>query len=231
MSKKNFSAFTLIEMLVVIAIIATIAAFAVPALTNAMTKGQMTGTMNNARQLYLAGYQMSLDGSNNSDANLSWPGDYASGTMTNLQAYATALVQNGYLQTSDLPKVLSAPGATCTATSSTANNQTTVTLSGTRSALKVYPVTSNDGSNVIFAVTSNYTYDTAFPATPTSPYGDKGFVVVRKGGDGSVLRKANATATAGATGTAAFESTVGKKPGEAAGTVSAGDPTGVLTYP
>ncbi len=230
MTKKNRSAFTLIEMLVVIAIIATIAAFAVPALTNAMTKGQMTGTMNNARQLYLAGYQMSLDGSNNSDANLSWPGDY-SPALANLQAYVTNLVQNGYLQVSDLPKLLSAPGATCTATSSTANNVTTVTLSGTKSALKVYPVTSNDGSNVIFAVTSNYTYDTAFPATPAGPYGDKGFVVIRKGGDGSVLRKANATATAGAAGTAAFESTVGKKPGEAAGTVTAGDPNGVLTYP
>ena len=68
--------FTLIELLVVIAIIATIAAFAVPALTSALTRGQMTGTMNNARQLYLAGYQMALDGSTNSDANLAWPGDY-----------------------------------------------------------------------------------------------------------------------------------------------------------
>jgi len=66
------SAFTLIELLVVIAIIATIAAFAVPALTSALTRGQMTGTMNNARQLYLAGYQMSLDGTTNSDATLAW---------------------------------------------------------------------------------------------------------------------------------------------------------------
>jgi type II secretory pathway pseudopilin PulG len=218
-------------MLVVIAIIATIAAFAVPALTNAMTKGQLTGTMNSARQLYLAGYQMSLDGSNNSDPNLAWPGDYPAGQMTTLQEYCSALVQNGYLQTSDLAKILSAPGANCTATSSTANNVTTVTLSGTKSALKVYPVTSNDGSNTIFSVTSNYVYDTAFPANPPSPYGDKGFVVVRKGGDGSVLRKGNATAAAGAAGISSFESTVGKKPGEAPGTVTAGDPAVVLKYP
>lgn len=78
------AAFTLIELLVVIAIIATIAAFAVPALTSALTKGQMTGTVNNARQLYLAGYQMSLDGTTNSDANLAWPGDYSAGTLTKL---------------------------------------------------------------------------------------------------------------------------------------------------
>ena len=31
-------------------------------------------------------------------------------------------------------------------------------------------------SNVIFAVTSNYTYDTDFTAAPPNPYGDKGFV-------------------------------------------------------
>ena len=227
MTRKQDSAFTLIEMLVVIAIIATIAAFAVPALTNAMSKGQLTGTMNNARQLYLAGYQMSLDGANNSDANLQWPGDYA--TAPTLQTYCQSLVTNGYLQGSDIPKILSAPGATCTATTGTdANGNQTVTLGG-KSALKVYPVKSNDPSNVIFAVTANYTYDTAFAVPAPNPYGDKGFVVVRKGGDGSVLRKANATATAGQT--AAFESTVGKKPGEAEGTVTPGDPQGVMKLP
>jgi prepilin-type N-terminal cleavage/methylation domain-containing protein len=230
MIKHTRSAFTLIELLVVIAIIATIAAFAVPALTSALTKGQMTGTMNNARQLYLAGYQMSLDGSTNADSNLAWPGDYASG-VTTLQAYVEKLVQNDYLKASDLPKILSAPGATCTATASSATPPA-VTLSGT-SGLKVYPITSSDASNVIFAVTSNYTYDTAFssPPSPANPYGDKGFVVVRKGGDAAVLRKSNAVAAAGATGAAAFESTVGKKPGDAQGTVTPGDPANTLKQP
>ncbi len=54
--KTNRAGFTLIELLVVIAIIAALAAFAVPALTSALTRGQMTGTLNNARQFYLAGY-------------------------------------------------------------------------------------------------------------------------------------------------------------------------------
>src|ERR1700745_2715891 len=94
---RNEGGFTLIELLVVIAIIATIAAFAVPALTSALTKGQMTGTINNARQLYLAGYQMALDGSSNNDANLAWPGDYTSG-ISNLQDYVQKLVQNDYLK-------------------------------------------------------------------------------------------------------------------------------------
>src|ERR1700692_44504 len=107
---KTNKAFTLIELLVVIAIIATIAAFAVPALTSALTRGQMTGTLNNARQLYLVGYQMSLDGSTNSGAHLAWPGDYTTGVVS-LQDYCGKLVGNDYLKGSDLPKVLSAPGA------------------------------------------------------------------------------------------------------------------------
>jgi prepilin-type N-terminal cleavage/methylation domain-containing protein len=229
MGNRKNSGFTLIELLVVIAIIATIAAFAVPALTSALTKGQMTGTMNNARQLYLAGYQMALDGSANADANLAWPGDYTP-ALANLQDYCTKLVQNDYLKASDLAKILSAPGATCTA-SATSTTPPGVTLSG-RSGLKVYPVTSADASNVIFAVTSNYTYDTPFTGTPPNPYGDKGFVVVRKGGDASVLRKSNAAAASSSTAdVSAFESSVGKKPGQAQGTVSAGDPSPVLTYP
>ena len=80
-TNKSSSAFTLIELLVVIAIIAILAAFAVPALTSALKKGQMTGTMNNARQLYLAGFQQANDGAANGDPAYSWPGDNGIGTM------------------------------------------------------------------------------------------------------------------------------------------------------
>ena len=73
--KKYFSAFTLIELLVVIAIIAILAALAVPALTSALAKAQQTGTMNNARQLYLAQFQMSNDGAATGDTTSAWPGD------------------------------------------------------------------------------------------------------------------------------------------------------------
>ena len=71
MNKHYSPGFTLIELLVVISIIAVL----VPALTQALTKGQMTGTMNNARQLYLAGFQMATDGAANSNQAYSWPGD------------------------------------------------------------------------------------------------------------------------------------------------------------
>src|SRR5437773_5892915 len=153
MKTKALSAFTLIEMLVVIAIIATIAAFAVPALTSAMTKGQMTGTMNNARQLYLAGYQMALDGASNSDGNRAWPGDYTSG-VTTLQAYVEKIVQNDYLKGGDLGKILTAPGASCTATTTASPPPISVTLAGTP-GVKVYKVKDADPSNTIFAVSAN----------------------------------------------------------------------------
>src|SRR5205823_3874376 len=122
MKIRSQSAFTLIEMLVVISIIAVLAAFAVPALTSALTKGQMTGTLNNARQMYLAGQQMALDGSANSDPNLVWPGDDA--TITTMSQYATRLVRNDYLKVGDLTKLLSAPGAGCTASSDNATPPT-----------------------------------------------------------------------------------------------------------
>ena len=72
---KSSSGFTLIELLVVIAIIAILAALAVPALTSALNKAQMTGTMNNARQLYLAQFQMANDGTATGDPSSAWPGD------------------------------------------------------------------------------------------------------------------------------------------------------------
>src|SRR5216684_4331346 len=98
MRKHNPSGFTLIELLVVIAIIAVLASFAVPAITSALTKGQLVGTVNNARQYYLAGYQMALDGNTNADVNYQWPGDY-NPAITKLSDYSTRLVANQYLKT------------------------------------------------------------------------------------------------------------------------------------
>ncbi len=190
MKNKTSAAFTLIELLVVIAIIAVLAALAVPALTNALTRGQMTGTMNNARQLYLAGFQMATDGATNSDPNYSWPGGDPS--VTTLQDYCSKLVENDYLKAGDLQKVLNAPGTTLQVTPPSGANGT-IGMTGT-SALKVYRIRESDASNTIFAVSANYTYNQALPASAV-PYGDKGFVVMRKGGDASIFRKNQATQT------------------------------------
>src|SRR5438876_10704331 len=109
---KPSSAFTLIELLVVIAIIAILAALAVPALTSALAKAQMTGTMNNARQMYLAQFQMSNDGAASGDSSSGWPGDLITlGTVTDLNSYVNVLLAKGYLKGGDILKLMSAPGA------------------------------------------------------------------------------------------------------------------------
>ena len=215
MTKRKSAGFTLIELLVVISIIAILAALAVPALTNALNKGQMTGTMNNARQLYLAAFQMATDGATNSDPNYSWPGD---GTPpATLAEYCTKLVQNDYLKVGDLQKILNAPGAACTVATSGTGSTATVTLSGT-SALKVYLVQDVSPSNTLFAATTNFVYNTSLRATDV-PYGDKGFVVMRKGGDAGTFKKNQAVAGSGTTAAPTYQSTIGRVPGDTEGTL------------
>ena len=202
-------------MLVVIAIIAVLAAFAVPALTSALARGQMTGTMNNARQLFLAGQQMALDGTTNSDPSLGWSGDITTpAPVTTLVSYCDKLLQNNYLTRGDLQKILSAPGANCTVTGGTvAADGTYSALTGISSpGLKVYRVKENNPSNTLFAATANYTYNTALVNTSV-PYGDKGFVVQRKGGDAAIFKKAQATGSA-----STIQTLVGRLPDDVEGT-------------
>jgi prepilin-type N-terminal cleavage/methylation domain-containing protein len=240
MRKHSVAAFTLIEMLVVIAIIATLAAFAVPALTSALTQGQLTGTMNNARQLFLAAQQMALDGASNSDPNYGWPGDLTTsaaggagggsgGAITTLEEYSNRLVQNDYLKAGDLQKLLNAPGAACTVNSTDSNGTTTVTLTG-KSALKVYKVKETDPANSVFSVTNNFVYNTALAAT-AAPYGDKGFVVIRKGGDAAKYKKNQATSAGFSSDARKYQNAIGKLPGDPDGTPSTESSTNVLTGP
>jgi prepilin-type N-terminal cleavage/methylation domain-containing protein len=220
---KSSSAFTLIELLVVIAIIAILAALAVPALTSALSKAQQTGTMNNARQLFLAQFQMSNDGSATGDATSAWPGDLPTVPAT-LVDYLNVLLAKGYLRGGDAIKLMNAPSASFTATVTTTNGIDQLSApGGTAAALKVWPVKDNDPATTIFATTKNYVYDTAIlPAAV--PYGVKGFITVRKGGDASVFRVGQAVLGGWTDGTA-MQNGVGYKPGDNSGTPTAGDPT------
>jgi prepilin-type N-terminal cleavage/methylation domain-containing protein len=226
--RERVSAFTLIELLVVIAIIAILAALAVPALTSALAKAQMTGTMNNARQLYLAQFQMANDGTATGDSDLAYPGDYPAGTFTSLQDYVNKLVGKGYLKGADVGKILSAPSASVTLTVS-AGPPESVAFTGGTSALKVHPVRDADPANTIFCTTRNYIYDTAPIVANAVPYGQKGFIVMHKGGDGAVF-KAGQADTTGWTNPQTFESNVGYKTGGTLGNPQAGDPANTLSF-
>lgn len=200
--RRSPKGFTLIELLVVISIIAVLASLAVPAVTGALVKGQLIQALSNGRQIHQATMAMAIDGATNSDSSLGWPGDLynadAANKITNLSDFVTRLVANDYFKPGDLKifstaGITSYPGGTITGTPATLGTPFT----DKHSAYKVYLVHETDPSNTIFLATKNYTYNTAFDTTNSNlrPFGDKGFVVIRKGGDGSSLKKNNASGT------------------------------------
>ena len=206
-----------------IVVIAVILLLAWPAFNSALTKRDLTRTMNHGRELYLAAFAMATDGAAKSNPNLAWPGDYPG---TSLAEYCGKLVENQYLKTADLQRLLSAPGATCHAVMS--GPPATLILSGT-SALKLYKVRSADPSNTIFAASTNYVYGT--PLDPKAvPFGDAGFVVVRKSGDVGVYKKGQATPD-GFENVEKFQNDIGSLPGATKGPVAPGDAGNVLTPP
>src|SRR5881296_2165797 len=160
-TKKFFSAFTLIELLVVIAIIAILAALAVPALTSALSKAQQTGTMNNCRQLYLAQFQMSNDGSATGDSTSAWPGDLTPALPTSLLDYLNVICGKGYLKGGDAIKLMNAPSANYTATVTTTNGIDSLSAQAGTPGLKVWLNQDVDPATTIFCTSRNYVYDTA----------------------------------------------------------------------
>src|SRR5437867_3640750 len=98
--------------------------------------------------------------------------------------------------------------------------------------MKVYPVLDSDVSNAIFATSHNYDYDSVLPGAQPNPYGAKGFITIKKGGDAAVFRSSQAVnAPPQWPNAIAFQNGIGLKTGDAVGTVSAGDPGVTFKYP
>ena len=181
---NRLRAFTLIELLVVISIIAILASLALPAITGALTRGQATQTMSNARQIYVATLNMAADGQTTGDTNLVWPGDSASSSWS---TWATALTTGGYLSTNDFNKMLNAQGV-----SRPAN---TAPTASTPSALSIYKVKDSSPMQAIFISSANFVTPGTALVPAALPFGAKAFVAFRRGGDGLVYQGAQATNT------------------------------------
>lgn len=187
---RSLRAFTLIELLVVISIIAILASLALPALTGALARAQMTQSLSNMKQLHLIAQTMALDATTTGDTNLGWPGDLPQKTWA---GWVTNAVP-GYIKTNDMAKLLSAPGITVGGDATIESLQPGVV--GGRAIILYQVSETNDNNTVIFS-TANFTNAAAGQALNGSalPFGDKGFVVFRKGGDGSVLQSKQSTNT------------------------------------
>jgi prepilin-type N-terminal cleavage/methylation domain-containing protein len=186
-SLTRLRAFTLIELLVVISIIAVLAAFALPAITGAVTRGQLTQTLSNSRQIHIAQTQMAMEQLTTGDTNWAWLGDLPN--ITDVQSYANHLVTNDFMNAADAVRVFNGGGLP---PGSFASNS--VTISSANSPFKFYLVKDIDPNVTVFITTRNYTYNSPLDSS-IKPFGDVGFVVMRKGGDGAIFRKAQATAT------------------------------------
>lgn len=171
--------FTLIELLVVISIIGILAGLAIPAVSGALTKGQMTGTLNNARQLQLATFNLNLERETVGEPG-AWPG--ANGVSTTFTAYMNELTNA--LTQSDIRKMFSAPGVAVPAG--------TFPPTSDQVALAVYQVGNVEDGSAIFLTTRNRIAPTGGGSSWTvdkdTPYGDKGVIIMRKGGDGAVVQ-------------------------------------------
>lgn len=177
---RALHAFTLIELLVVISIIAILAALAIPAVTGALSRGQLTQTLNNSRQLQIATQTMAMDSFTTGDGP-GWPGDSEGGP--DWQTFCNDLTNGRYLTSSDLLKLVAAPGV-----------KVGTAFPPAKSGLQLYAVKENSPSDAIFISTFNWNnFQELVPESV--PYGDKGFVIFRKGGDGGVYQARQATST------------------------------------
>jgi len=160
-----------------------------------LIKSPVIQCISNARQIYLASISIAPDGTTNQDPSLGWPGDLkAKGRIATLGDYANVLVRSGYLKPGDLkifsgPGCKSYPGGTL---GSGSNGVLVPAFTDEYSALKVYLVKDVDPSNTLFLASKNYTYNTPLNDPKAKPFGDTGFIVLRKGGDASSLKKKQA---------------------------------------
>jgi prepilin-type N-terminal cleavage/methylation domain-containing protein len=173
--------FTLVELLVVISIIAILAGLSLPAITGALVRAQLMQASSNGRQIHLATMTASQDATVNGSYDVAWPGDMTT-PPANMVEFAKKLAEGDYLK--DF-KVLAATGIPISGGINDLNDQ--------KCAFSMAIIKDTNSDKMPFLTTKNFDPTTATLLATSKPFGDKGFVVVRKGGDAGFYRKQDAT--------------------------------------
>lgn len=86
----------------VVLLAAVAAVFVVPAINHRLVQGQLTGTLNNVRQIQIAVMQMNLDLTNSGEARSGFPADLG---VKSFAEYRARLVKESYLSAADAEKI------------------------------------------------------------------------------------------------------------------------------
>lgn len=182
--------FTLIELLVVIAIIAILAAVLTPTVTDALTRGKITGTLANGRSIHQALFAKDID-----DPIFQTGSPYPkTGEFGNKStAYWINVVTAGIMKVDF--SFFSAPGipparGTNTANFTEANNAWCITADINDSSIDTTPLIFTRNLNISSLVNPDY----AAALTENAPFGRKGLPTVLKGGSGLVFKPDNINA-------------------------------------
>ena len=182
--KTKDSGFTLIEMLVVIAIIALLAAILVPTVTNALENANRTRALSNGRGIYQAIFAAHLETINFPLDPPVWPSQASAGD-TNSTVYFTRLMDPD-------EEVLSPDFGLFAASGVPAARELTSFAAANNTWIVVDEAKNSSPSQLPFLITRNLE-GTALEDTSDDvdasgiPYEDKALVVVRVGGGGEVI--------------------------------------------
>jgi len=168
----------------VIAIIGLLAALALPAVTGALARAQLTGIVSNARQIHVAAQQMALDVITGA-STVGWPGDNNTPTTGSAKVYLEQLKNGGYLAEAEIIKLVSGPGFPQAANWNG--------LAAANIQFRIGNVTAGEDGTVMWLWTKNFHPNSNDPIAASDLKSDvgpgkAGFVVLRKGGDGGVYQ-------------------------------------------
>jgi len=188
--KTKDSGFTLIEMLVVIAIIALLAAILVPTVTNALENANRTKVLSNGRGIYQAIFAAHLETINFPPNPSVWPRDRA--TELNSTSYFTRLLENRDSDGNAIEPILTPDFALFAANGFPAVRELGDFTEENNTWLVTAQATNSSSSQLPFLITRNLNATALVDATtvaPTAgdPYADRAIVVVRVGGGGEVI--------------------------------------------